>query len=168
MCFGSPIPARLRAVAGPEVGTPAPDFELPGTGARTYRLSDYRGKPVILAFYPGDETPVCTRQMCSYSESWAELEGTGAEVLGISKQSVESHEKFRARHDLKVPLLADTTERVVRAYGVRGPFGMTRRAIFLIDADGIVRWRHVSLTGATYRSPDELARRVQALKTPAH
>ena len=112
------------------VGDRAPDFELPGTGDKTYRLADYRGRKVILAFYPGDFTAVCTKQFCSYRDQSDKLDGLGADVLGISPQSVDSHERFVEEKRLNVPLLADEDKQVARAYGVlAGP--MVRRAIFI-------------------------------------
>ncbi len=144
------------------VGDPAPDFELPGTGDKTYRLSDYRGRKVVLAFYPGDFTAVCTKQFCSYRDQEDKLDGLGAEVLGISPQSVESHERFTEEKRLNVPLLADEDKGVARAYGVlAGP--MVRRAIFVVDEQGVVRHRKVTLAGLTYESVDDLQRAVASL-----
>ncbi|MGC1166149.1 MAG: peroxiredoxin [Solirubrobacterales bacterium] len=145
-----------------DVGDPAPDFELPGTGDKTYRLSDYRGRRLVLAFYPGDFTAVCTKQFCSYRDQSDKLDGLGAEVLGISPQSVESHERFTEEKRLNVPLLADADKSVARAYGVvAGP--LVRRAIFVIDEEGVVRHRKVTLTGLTYESADDLARAVASI-----
>lgn len=144
------------------VGDPAPDFELPGTGGKTYRLSDYRGRKVILAFYPGDFTAVCTKQFCSYRDQGERLDDLGAEVLGISPQSVDSHERFTEEKRLNVPLLADGDKEVARAYGVlAGP--MVRRAIFIVDEEGIVRHRKVTLAGLTYESVDDLAQALAAI-----
>jgi peroxiredoxin len=144
-------------VAKVDVGDRAPDFELPGTGGRTYRLAEYRGRKVILAFYPGDFTAVCTKQFCSYRDQGEQLDGLGAEVLGISPQSVESHERFTEEKRLNVPLLADEDKAVARAYGVlAGP--MVRRAVFIVDEEGIVRHRKVTLAGLTYESVDDLER----------
>lgn len=138
-----------------DVGDPAPGFELPGTGGKTYRLSDYRGQRVILAFYPGDFTVVCTKQFCSYRDQGERLDGLGATVLGISPQSVESHERFTEEKRLNVPLLADEDKAVARAYGVlAGP--IVRRAVFVVDEEGIVRHRKVTLAGLTYESVDDL------------
>jgi peroxiredoxin Q/BCP len=149
-------------VAKLNVGDPAPPFELPGTGGRTYSLADYRGNKVVLAFYPGDFTAVCTKQFCSYRDQSAKLDGIGAEVLGISPQSVDSHERFSEEKRLSVPLLADEDKRVARAYGVlAGP--MVRRAIFVVDEEGIVRHRKVTLAGLTYESVDDLERAVAAI-----
>ena len=144
------------------VGDPAPDFELPGTGDKTYRLADYRGRKVVIAFYPGDFTAVCTKQFCSYRDQSDKLDDLGAEVLGISPQSVESHERFTEEKRLNVPLLADEDKSVARSYGVvAGP--MVRRAIFVVDEQGIVRYRKVTLAGLTYESVDDLQRAVASV-----
>jgi thioredoxin-dependent peroxiredoxin len=149
-------------VAKLNVGDRAPDFELPGTGEKTYRLADYRGRKLVLAFYPGDFTAVCTKQFCSYRDQSDKLDQLGADVLGISPQSVDSHERFSEEKRLNVPLLADEDKSVARAYGVlAGP--MVRRAIFVVDEEGIVRHRKVTLAGLTYESVDDLERAVAAL-----
>lgn len=145
-----------------KVGDRAPDFELPGTGGKTYSLSDYRGQKLILAFYPGDFTAVCTRQFCSYRDQGERLDNLGATVLGISAQSVDSHERFVKEKSLNVPLLADEDKRVARAYGVvAGP--MVRRAIFAIDEEGIVRHQKTSLTGLSYESVEDFERILAAI-----
>ena len=141
------------------VGDPAPDFELPGTGGRTYRLADYRGRKLVIAFYPGDFTPTCTKQFCSYRDQSEKLDDLGADVLGISPQSVESHERFTQEKSLNVPLLADEDKSVARAYGVvAGP--LVRRAIFVVDEEGVIGYRKVSLAGLTYESVADLERAV--------
>jgi peroxiredoxin Q/BCP len=138
------------------VGDMAPDFELRGSGAREYRLADCHGNWVVLAFYPGDFTPVCTRQFCSYRDAADRLDQLDATVWGISPQSVDSHERFQAEYGLTVPLLADPDREVIRAYGVLGPAGLVRRSIFIVDPEGIVRYRHVALLGLHYRDVDSL------------
>jgi thioredoxin-dependent peroxiredoxin len=143
-------------VAGIKVGERAPNFELPGTGGFTFRLADHCGRWVVLAFYPGDFTPVCTRQFCSYRDAADRLDELDAEVVGVSPQSLDSHERFRAKHRLTVPLLADPERRVIRAYGVLGPAGMVRRSIFIVDPDGIVRYRQVALLGLHYQDVERL------------
>jgi len=145
------------------VGDQAPDFELEGTGSRTYRLGDYRGRGVILAFYPGDFTPTCTRQFCSYRDDGDRIEALGVPMLGISPQSVESHERFTKQHGLTVPLLSDPDKRIARSYGVIGPMGLVRRSIFLVDGDGVLRHCHVALFGLTYQDVDTLERAVGEL-----
>ncbi|MGA8745690.1 MAG: peroxiredoxin [Solirubrobacterales bacterium] len=142
-------------MAKAQVGDPAPDFELAGTGGRTYKLSDYRGRKVILAFYPGDFTAVCTKQFCSYRDEGERLDKLGADVLGISPQSVDSHERFTEEKRLNVPLLADEDKEVARAFGVlAGP--MVRRAVFILDEEGIIRHRKVTLVGLSFESVEDL------------
>jgi peroxiredoxin Q/BCP len=144
--------AKLR------VGDPAPNFTLEGTGSTTYRLADYRGSGVILAFYPGDFTPVCTKQFCSYRDDGDRIEALGVPVLGISPQSVESHERFAEKHGLNVPLLSDPDKSVARSYGVVGPGGLIRRAIFLVGDDGTLRYRQVAMFGLRYQDVGDLER----------
>jgi peroxiredoxin Q/BCP len=151
-------------MANVDVGDPAPDFELPGTGERTYRLSDRRGNWVILAFYPGDFTPVCTRQFCSYRDGNDRLNELGVEVIGISPQSVDSHERFTREHGLTVPLLADRDREVIRAYGVSVPGGLVRRSIFIVDPDGLVRYRHVAVLGLHYKDVASLGEALASLR----
>ncbi|MGZ5336539.1 MAG: peroxiredoxin [Solirubrobacterales bacterium] len=145
------------------VGEAAPDFQLPGTGAKDYRLADYLNGGVILAFYPGDFTPVCTKQFCSYRDDGDRVEALGIPMLGISPQSVASHERFAEKHGLRVPLLADADKHVAKAYGVVGPGGMVRRSVFLIDGEGKVRYRHIALLGVTFRDIDDLEDAVTVL-----
>jgi peroxiredoxin Q/BCP len=138
------------------VGDAAPDLELRGTGGGTYRLHDSRGGWLVLAFYPGDFTPVCTRQFCSYRDAADRLDALDATVWGISPQSLDSHERFRAKYDVTVPLLTDPKRAVIRAYGVLGPAGLVRRSIFIVDPSGIVRYRHIALLGLHYRDVEAL------------
>lgn len=161
-----------------DVGEEAPDFELRGTGGETYRLSDLRGQNVVLAFYPGDSTRVCTAQFCSYRDEGDRIDGLDATVLGISPQSVDSHERWVQEQSLNVPLLADEDLEVSRLYGVTawlGPLARftelkdvpggryVMRSIFVVDREGIVRYKHVSRTGSTFQSVDDLERAVAAL-----
>jgi peroxiredoxin Q/BCP len=139
-----------------EAGDAAPDFTLEGSGDRSYALGEYRGEWLILAFYPGDFTPVCTRQFCSYRDAGDRLDALGAAVLGVSPQSVGSHERFAERYGLTIPLLADPDKLVCADYGVLWA-GQVRRSVFIIDPAGIVRYRHSATLGLTYRSVDQLA-----------
>jgi peroxiredoxin Q/BCP len=138
-----------------KVGDPAPDFELEGTDG-PFRLSAHRGKPVVLLFYPGDETPVCTKQFCSYRDNWDRLSRLGAVVVGISGQDLASHESFKQRHGLTVPLLADPTGTVARLYGVRHPLLGTRRAVVTVDPEGVVRFRHDHLLGLRFMTVEQI------------
>lgn len=127
---------------------PAPDFTLKDGDARAWRLADQRGKVVVLLFYPGDETPVCTRQMCSVRDRWADYQATGAEVVGISSDSVDSHRKFAEHHELPLRLLSDGDGNVSRSYGARSLIpGKVARSVFVIDANGILRYQDVRPLG---------------------
>jgi peroxiredoxin Q/BCP len=139
----------------PQVGEPAPDFELPGT-AGPFRLSEHRGERVVLLFYPGDNTIVCTKQFCSYRDRGGDFASLNATVLGISSQDLASHEEFVAKHDLNVPLLADVDKGVAKAYSAFSPRLGTKRAVIVIDEQGIVRHRHDHLLGLDYQSVDDL------------
>lgn len=144
------------------VGDEAPDFELPGTGGRSYRLSDYVGQPVILVFYPGDNTPVCTKQLNTYNDDLTQFEGLGAQVLAVSPQSVESHEAFASKHGFQFPLLADTDKKVAGLFGTLGPLGFPRRSVFVVNRLGVVSYAHKAIAGLTFRSVDELVVAVKA------
>jgi peroxiredoxin Q/BCP len=143
-------------------GEQAPQFTLPGTGGRDYALADERGHVVVLAFYPGDDTKVCTVQLNSYNDDLAEFAGLGATVWGISPQGIESHEAFSAKHGFRFPLLADEDKAVGEAYGILGPLGFYRRSVFVVDAEGVVRFAHRSLVGATFKKTPELVEAVKA------
>jgi thioredoxin-dependent peroxiredoxin len=147
----------------PGVGDPAPDFELQGTNG-TFKLSDQRGKRVVLLFYPGDNTPVCTSQFCSYRDNAQDFASLDAVVVGISAQSLHSHEAFAAKHKLNVPLLSDPGGQVAQAYSayVRR-LGATKRAVIVIDEQGVVRHRHDHLLGLAYRSVEDLRKTLAAL-----
>jgi thioredoxin-dependent peroxiredoxin len=152
--------------SAPQVGDPAPDFTLEGTGG-TFRLSDLRGQRVVLLFYPGDETAVCTRQFCSYRDRSDDMSALDAVVVGISHQDMASHEAFSQHHGLTVPLLADVDRDVARAYGVSAPLVGTRRAAFVIDEDGVVRHRHVHTLGLDFQDADDLAKALESLPARA-
>jgi len=139
------------------VGEAAPDFELPWTGEGNFRLSAHRGRWVVLAFYPGDFTPVCTKQFCNYRDGREEVVGLDAEIVGISPQDIASHEKFTDEHGLTVPLAADVDMAVADAYGARGPGGkFVRRSIFIVDPEGTLRFRKVALFGVGYEDVGDL------------
>jgi peroxiredoxin Q/BCP len=144
----------------PELGQPAPEFTLPGIEngvRRDYSLSEYRGRKVVLAFYPGDDTPGCTRQMCSYRDEFAVFQGVEAVLLGISPQDVDSHERWAKKRNLQFPLLADTDRVVAKQYGVAAPVIGIRRSVFVIDGEGVIRYKDMKLIGATFEMADKLA-----------
>jgi thioredoxin-dependent peroxiredoxin len=122
-----------------EEGKPAPDFELQSDTGETVRLSDLRGKPVVLYFYPKDDTPGCTRQACGIRDAWSEFQRAGAEVLGISADSQASHERFKAKYSLPFTLLADPEGTLGGPYGVAKEGKRSyERSTFVIDPDGNV------------------------------
>jgi len=132
----------------PTVNTPAPDFTLKDGNGADWRLSDHRGRVVVLLFYPGDETPVCTRQMCSVRDRWQDYRATGAEVVGISSDSIESHKKFAEHHELPLRLLSDSDRSVAKLYGAISLLpGRVARSVFVIDANGILRYSDVRPIG---------------------
>jgi thioredoxin-dependent peroxiredoxin len=142
-----------------EVGQRAPDFTLPGIAngdKRDYTLSEYKGRKVVLAFYPGDNTPGCTRQMCSYRDNLADLDATGAVLLGISPQDIASHETWAEKKGFTFPLLADTEKKVIEAYGVGAPVLGVRRSVFVVDTSGKVAFADRKLIGATFVPIDKL------------
>ena len=150
-----------------EVGRPAPEFTLPGVAReerRDYSLSEFRGRKVVLAFYPGDFTPGCTKQMCQYRDNFEEFQGVQAVLLGISPQDVDSHERWIEKREFPFPLLADTDKKVIDAYGVRGigPIAV-KRSTFVIDKDGIVRNRRSATLGMSWDKPGKLAEIVRSL-----
>lgn len=147
-----------------ETGERAPGFELPGSGGKLYRLEDYRGSGVVLAFYPGDFSAVCTKQFCSYRDAGDRVEHLGVPMLGVSPQSVESHERFINEMSLNIPLLADEDKAVARAYGVLGPGGFVRRALFVIDDELVLRYRDIKLLGASFETIDDIERAVAAVR----
>ena len=149
---------------GASVGETAPEFTLPGTGGREYSLSSYRGQPVVLVFYPGDDSPVCTKQLNSYNNELSAFENVGAQVLAVSAQDLNSHEDFATKYGFKFPLLADTDKAVANLYGTVGPLGFPRRSVFVIDAQGIVRYAHKAIAGLTFRPVEELVAAVEAAR----
>jgi peroxiredoxin Q/BCP len=142
-----------------QVGERAPDFTLPGVCDRErsdYTLSAYLGRKVVLAFYPGDNTPGCNKQMCSYRDDLAKFNDTGAVLLGISPQDLDSHEKWAANKGFHFPLLADPEKKVIDAYGVGAPVIGVRRSVFVVDPEGVVRFADRKLIGATFVPADKL------------
>ena len=146
----------------PKLGDPAPDFELEGTAGR-FRLSDHRGGRVVLLFYPGDNTPVCTRQFCSYRDDAGGLAQLDATIVGISGQSVESHQSFATKHRLTVPLLADPGSEVAKRYGAWMRVRGTKRAVVIVDEQGRVAHRHQHTLGLAFQNSAELREALASL-----
>jgi peroxiredoxin Q/BCP len=148
-----------------KINEPAPDFSLPDGDGRQWRLADHRGKVVVLLFYPGDETPVCTRQMCSVRDRWDDYMATGAEVVGISSDSVESHRKFAEHHELPLRLLSDANGEVSKLYGARSLIpGKAARSVFVIDPMGIVRHSDIRPLGLFKPKDDETIAAIKAAR----
>ena len=147
------------------LGDLAPDFTLPGTGGREYTLAEFRGQPVVLVFYPGDDTPVCTKQLNSYNDDLEQFSEMHAQVIGISAQDVTSHDAFAGKHGFDFPLLADTDKTVAGLYGTLGPIGFPRRSVFIIDGDGVVRYAHRAIAGLTFRPVKELIGELEKITT---
>jgi peroxiredoxin Q/BCP len=151
------------------VGDAAPGFELEGTdgteaGTRRYTLADGAGKPLVLVFYPGDDTPVCTRQLNTYTSEFDQFTELEATVLALSPQGIESHRAFaEAQGGFAFPLLADTDKAVGAAYGVVGPIGFSRRSVFVIDGEGTIRYAHRAVAGLTFRPTAEIVEALRSL-----
>ena len=147
----------------PQEGSNAPDFILPDGDGTSWRLSDHRGKVVVLLFYPGDETPICTRQMCSVRDRWEDYVATGAEVVGISTNSVESHKNFADHHSLPLRLLADVDRKVADLYGANSMIpGKVARSVFVINADGVITYRDVRPLGLFKPKDDDTIGAIRA------
>lgn len=150
-------------------GDVAPSFSLDGVDGdgenrRSFSLADCRGAPVVLVFYPADNSAVCTMQLRSYTDDIGAFAAVGAKVYAISPQSVDAHAEFARRNDgFAFPLLSDADKSVGRAYGILGPIGFYRRSVIVVDGDGIVRWAHRAAAGLTFRPVDEIVAAVRAI-----
>ncbi len=131
-------------------GDKAPGFTLPGVPKGSYSLDEYRGSVVVLAFYPADNSPICTTQLRSYTIDSASFESLGASVLGISPQGMESHQRFVEEQAIGLPLLSDEDKVVAKAYGVLGPMGFYRRSVFVIDRAGIITFVKRTTAGLSF------------------
>jgi len=151
--------------ASSEVGREAPDFTLKDGDGNDWRLSAQRGKTVVLLFYPADETPVCTRQMCSLRDNWELYRETGAEVVGVSTDSPESHKKFAAHHSLPLRLLSDPKGEVSRLYGAKSWLpGRAARAVVVIDSAGVVRHHKVEAVSLLRPRDAEIVAAIRAAR----
>ncbi|MFS8198401.1 peroxiredoxin [Streptomyces sp. CWNU-52B] len=146
-----------------ETGSQAPEFALPGGVLRdgrftraTYEFTSARKRPLVLAFYPQDNSGVCTKQLCSYSSGLEQFTELGAEVWGISPQDVDSHEEFARANNLRMPLLSDPERTVAKLFGIAAPGVGLRRSVFLIAPGGRIAWKHAALVGLTWQPLEKL------------
>jgi peroxiredoxin len=143
-------------------GDKAPGFELADDAGETFRLADRLGQKLLLVFYPGDDTPVCTRQLCDYRDGIEAFAGLGVTVIGISNDSVESHRKFKHKHSLPFTLLSDPDLAVAERYDSKGMLGM-KRSVFLLDESGVIRYRHIETLALFRRHREELLEVIEGL-----
>lgn len=135
----------------------APDFTLKDDSGNEWNLADQKGKTVVLLFYPGDNTPVCTKQLCSVRDNWEDYQKTGAEVVGISTDTAESHKDFAAKHDLPLTLLSDASGEVSAEYGMKSWLpGRSARGVVVIDKEGIIRHHQVQSLSLFRPKDDEV------------
>ena len=138
-----------------KVNDKAPPFVLEDDQGQRFSLADQAGRKVLLVFYPGDNTPVCTKQLCDYRDGIEAFAGLGVDVVGISNDSAESHREFRQKHDLPFTLLTDPDLKVAAKYDSKGVLGM-KRSVFLVDEKGVIRYLHVESVALFRRKREEL------------
>ena len=140
-----------------KIGEKAPDFTLKDLHGENWSLHEHKGKTVVLLFYPGDDTPVCTAQLCSVRDNWSQYQATGAEVVGISTDSVDSHKSFSDKYNLPLTLLADEKGEILEKYGMKSWLpGRSARGVVVIDKDGIVRHHQVQSLSLFRPKDDEV------------
>jgi len=145
-----------------KIGENAPDFTLKAGDGNDWKLSDQKGKTVVLLFYPGDDTPVCTKQLCSVRDNWAVYQATGATVVGISTDSAASHKGFAEKHNLPLTLLADETGEVVEKYAVKSWLpGRSARSVVVIDKNGVVRYHKTESLSLFRPKDDDILKAIQ-------
>lgn len=148
------------------VGDTAPDIQLEADDHSTFKLSEKLGQRVLLVFYPGDETPVCTAQLCEYRDGFDDYRELGVDVVGISRDSIASHQKFKKKRLLPFILLSDPKLVAAKAYDASGMLGM-KRAVFLVDERGVIRYAHIEAIALFKRSHEELIEAIRKLGPPA-
>lgn len=141
----------------------APDFTLMDDGGKEFTLSSHRGEKILLVFYPGDNTPVCTKQLCEYRDGLEAFDGLGVRVVGISKDNARSHQQFRQKHQLPFALLSDPELKVAELYNSKGMLGM-KRSVFLVDEHGKIRYLHIESLALFRRSKDELVEAIAQIE----
>jgi len=154
-----------------EIGKDAPDFELPDTDMNTHKLSDYRGKSMILAFFPAAESPVCTLEMCKFRDSLADLKESGAEIIGISVDGPFANKVFSKNRQLNFPLLSDYKKETIHKYGIvmkdlgkLKDYNAAKRSIFIVDSNGTTRYKWISDNPLVEPNYDEIRLRLQKQK----
>ena len=145
-----------------KVNDKAPPFVLQDDNGESFSLAEQAGRKILLVFYPGDDTPVCTRQLCDYRDGIEAFADLGVDVVGISHDSAESHRKLRAKHDLPITLLTDPDYKVAEQYDSKGVLGM-KRSVFLIDEKGVIRYLHVESVSLFRRRREELLEAIRNL-----
>lgn len=140
----------------------APDFSLPDQDGQTFRLSEQLGQRLLLVFYPGDDTPVCTRQLCDYRDGLESFGGLGVQVIGISPDDAASHRRFRDKHGLPFTLLSDSQLEVASEYDCKGLIGM-KRGVYLLDEQQRIRYRHIEAVAVFRRKREELIEAIRQL-----
>ena len=147
-----------------KIGEKAPDFVLKDSEGNDWKLTDHLGKTVVLLFYPADNSPVCTAQLCSVRDNWSEYQETGAEVVGISRDSVSSHKGFAEKNELTLNLLADEDGEVTAKYDVKSWLpGRSTRAVIVIDKEGIIRHHKVQPVSIFRPKDDEVLEAIKAV-----
>jgi peroxiredoxin len=154
-----------------EIGKEAPDFELPDTDMNTHKLSDYRGKSMILAFFPAAESPVCTLEMCKFRDSLADLKESGAEIIGISVDGPFANKVFSKNRQLNFPLLSDYKKETIHKYGIvmkdlgkLNDYNAAKRSIFIVDSNGTTRYKWISDNPLVEPNYDEIRLQLQKQK----
>ena len=154
-----------------EIGKEAPDFELPDTDMNTHKLSDYRGKRLILAFFPAAESPICTLEMCKFRDSLADLKESGAEILGISVDGPFANKIFSKNRQLNFPLLSDYKKETIHNYGIvmkdlgkLKDYNAAKRSIFIVDSNGTTRYKWISDNPLVEPNYDEIRLQLQKQK----
>jgi peroxiredoxin Q/BCP len=145
----------------PKAGERAPDFEARDQNGQTLALASFRGRPVVLYFYPKDDTPGCTAEACSFRDSMSVLRDRGIVVLGVSVDSEESHAGFASKYKLNFTLLSDTKKSIVRAYGVESPFGTAKRVTYIIGPDGTIKYVFPHVSARTHG--DDVLKKLEEL-----
>jgi peroxiredoxin Q/BCP len=148
-----------------QVNDKAPNFVLADEAGGSFSLEGHRGDSLLLVFYPGDDTPVCTRQLCDYRDGIEAFAGLGVRVVGISRDDAASHRAFKEKHDLPFTLLSDPDLQVAHAYDSKGMLGM-KRSVFLIDGGGVIRYRHVESLPIFRRARGEIIAAIEEIQSP--